>query len=477
MNNIAIDPLDENYFASAGPTDEPTVTVWDKRWITQASTGGRSTGAVFEFRPAVGNTSRTTVWSLRYSGQQRGRLGICSSRGELKVTDMRESATSGLNDSEYVPANPYGGTAWPCNRYVSQSRTVESPVEETSSDVKASSPIIAFDWVAAASLAEQSVLALRPNRRLEVLRVPGTVPEATLTARGDISLAFEDICIAQTKARGEAIQSQAPYEQQRTAEDFGPLEYSGEVGHEDGVNEKITCKPDDLRLAGVLAPATIQRERCRQGYLFDCEKNASIVQGNWQLERLWEIVNRFRVQATDGGMIAESLDLSYVGVSGISSERIGNLSRRTLSPSIARVEDAVNALNNSRELPAFEGERTDFPEHRQLCLEICGWKVSTKSVFCLTGANFDQFTTESLETECQELIERGLYYQAVVQAVLHGYKHIALNLLRSLIRSKTVPNIGLGALLASDNINEEQREVRGLTPQCSMERMANYDRM
>lgn len=46
-----------------------------------------------------------------------------------------------------------------------------------------------------------------------------------------------------------------------------------------------------------------------------------------------------------------------------------------------------------------------------------------------------------------------------MQAVLHDYKHIALNLLRTLIRGKTIPNIGLGALLASDEINEEQREM------------------
>ncbi|CAK4033467.1 WD repeat-containing mio [Lecanosticta acicola] len=443
VNNVAIDPLDEHYFASAGPTDEPNITVWDKRWISQASAGGNGSGAVFDFKPVVDNSSRTTVWSLRYSGQQRGRLGICSSRGELKVLDMFESPSSSLNDSDYAPLNPYGGTAWSCNRYVSQSRSVERPVEDTSDEIESMSRIIAFDWISTGKLAEQSVLALRPNRKLDVLRVPCTTPQASLTARGDLCMALEDICIAQTKARGEAVMPQAPYEQQRTAEDFGPLEYSGEAGHIDDGSAKVSCAADDVRVAAVLAPTTIQRERCRQGYLFDCEKNMNIVQGNWQLERLWEIINRFREHAENGGMIAESLDLSFVGVSGICSENIGNISRRTLSPSIGKLEDAVYALNSSRELPAFEGERTELPEHRQLCLEICGWK----------------FTTANLEAECSELIERGLYYQAIVQAVLHGYKHTALNLLRSLIRSRTVPNIGLGALLASDNINEEQREM------------------
>ena len=135
--------------------------------------------------------------------------------------------------------------------------------------------------------------------------------------------------------------------------------------------------------------------------------------------------------------------MSYVGVDGLWSEKIGNSPRRRVTPSPAKTGDAIAGLVEAKDIPAFEGERTDFPDHRQVCLQICGWK----------------FTMESLESECQELIERGLYYQAIVQAVLHDYKHIALNLLRTLIRSRTIQNIGLGALLASDEINDEQREM------------------
>jgi hypothetical protein len=67
-----------------------------------------------------------------------------------------------------------------------------------------------------------------------------------------------------------------------------------------------------------------------------------------------------------------------------------------------------------------------------MCLAVCGWK----------------FTLDTLEAECQELIDRGFHYQAIVQAVLHGYRNVALNLLRTLIRSKTIPNIGLGGRCA-----------------------------
>ncbi|KAK3674647.1 hypothetical protein LTR78_005369 [Recurvomyces mirabilis] len=125
------------------------------------------------------------------------------------------------------------------------------------------------------------------------------------------------------------------------------------------------------------------------------------------------------------------------------AEDIATDERRYAQGSPVAVAEAITGLITSKSIPQFEGARTGFPEHRQLCLALCGWK----------------FTIETLEEECQELIERGQYYLAIVQAVLHGYKHIALNLLRSLIRSKTIPNIGLGALLASTEINEEQHEM------------------
>ena len=93
VNNITIDPLDENYFASGGSTDDPSVAVWDRRWMAAAAgpssaSSSSHTGAVFEFRPAVDNSVKTTVWSLRYSGQRRGRLAVCSSNGEMKIIDM-----------------------------------------------------------------------------------------------------------------------------------------------------------------------------------------------------------------------------------------------------------------------------------------------------------------------------------------------------------------------------------------------------
>lgn len=443
MHNISIDPLDENYFASCGSTGEPTATIWDKRWMLQSIPGGNTTGTAYDFRSVV-DTPGASIWGMRYSGQKRGRLALCSSAGELRVIDTVEGRQSNIQNSSYLPTNPYGGPGWTFNRYVSQIRSAVPPYDEKRDGAAAQAKVVAFDWVASARpTREQSLIVLRPNGKVRLLQVPSVIAQATVTARNDFSLAYDDVSITETKSVGESVRPQAPYEQKTTAEDFGPTTYKGEEDEEEQQRGKVKCGRDSPHIARLLAPSMLQRERCRRGYLFNCQLNREIVAGNWQLERLWEIVGRFREQAAHKGMVAESLDLSYVGVAGIWSEKINLGPQRRLSDSPTTIADAIVGLNVALDIPAFEGQRTEFSEHRQLCLALCGWK----------------FTTDTLEAECQELIDRGLYYQAIVQAVLHGYTHIALNLLRTLIRSKTVPNIGLNALLASDSINAEQREM------------------
>lgn len=421
------------------------MTVWDRRWLSQQNSSGTNSAAVLEFNPAVNNATPATIWSLRYSAQQRGRLAICSNLGELKVVDMIEGRDSLLHTSAYFPTNPFGGLAWSHNQYVSQTRNVQRPFVH-GPDVDSDDRLIAFDWIAGSrDAAAQEIIALRPSRRVDILRVPRCISHATVTARHDFSLAFADLSIVTARTPHATIKLEAPHEQHHTAEDFGPYEYQGESVSGDTHGRKLVCTPNSAQLADLLAASAVQRERCRRGYLFDCQQNMKVALGNWQLERLWEIVNRFREQALDDGMVAarQRLDLSFIGVAAVCLGKLGSHPNRRLNVLAGKIENAIVELAAARDLPPFVGERTDIPENRQLCLEMCGWK----------------FTKDSLEAECQELMKRGLHYQAVVQAVLHDYKHVALNLLRDLIRTKTVPNIGLGALLASDTINAEQREM------------------
>nr|OQO23829.1 hypothetical protein B0A51_09773 [Rachicladosporium sp. CCFEE 5018] len=417
VNNIAIDPCDENYFASSGTIDDPSISVWDRRRMSNG-TDAPNSGAVLEFTSVLDNRLKATVSSLSYSGLQRGRLAVSSSLGELEVIDMIMSNETYVQQLQYAPTNPYGGIAWTSKDYISETRVIESPTQDIGSAKSGVKRAIAFDWMAAdAHAVDQGILVLRADRSLDVVRARRTKPIACVTARQDLSFAELNIQYSRsvTASQGDV-------------HDPSPTNISA---------------PSEKDVARALAPSMVQSDRCRRGYLFDFRKNAEIVRGDWQLQRLWEIIERFHSQASDDGMVYTDVDLSYIGVAGIWSETLGDISRRTYAPHDLSFEDIVVGLNEALSIPQFDGERTDFPEHRQLCLAICGWK----------------FTSEALETECQELIERGLYYQAIVQAVLHGEKQIALNLFRSLTRSKAIQQNGIGALLASDSLNEAQQEM------------------
>ncbi|KAK0284829.1 hypothetical protein LTR35_005743 [Friedmanniomyces endolithicus] len=436
VNNVSIDPLDEHYFASVGSTADPSFTVWDKRWMTSSAFGGSNSGSVLSVSLAGETTHPTTIRNVRWSGNQRGRLALGTSRGEVRAMDIKEAACSVPRDSEYLPVNPYGGALWQNTRYMAQMRNVRPSSCKGKEDKAESVPISSFDWISSLAVDRtdlQRMIVLHPNHEVNVIGVPSANFEAQLSSRDDFVVVSGDhstiTATGHDRSPAKGLGIAKPWDSS-TVSDLGADQEAS--GHD-------VQTPDVSQWPSSLLP----RERCRQGYLFDCHRNATIVCGDWQLERLWEIVHRLRTHSANDNMVHGSLDLSYIGVAGLWAEQMGNSTRRSLHGGQTRIADAIVGLAVSMDLPAFVGERTDFPEHRQLCLAICGW----------------QFTTETLEAECQQLIERGLYYQAIVQAVLHDYKHIALNLLRTLIRSRTIPNIGLGALLASDDMNEEQREM------------------
>jgi hypothetical protein len=56
-------------------------------------------------------------------------------------------------------------------------------------------------------------------------------------------------------------------------------------------------------------------------------------------------------------------------------------------------------------------------------------------------------------------MENKEYYKAVVIAVMRGFRDLAQELLRSAIQQKVLSNIGLGAVIACESVNSEQRDL------------------
>ena len=480
VNNIAIDPLDENYFASGGSTGDPSVTIWDKRRLSRSigtpSLESGSNSAVLELRPATDDSQTTSVWSIRYSGSTRGRFCLLSSAGELKVYDTSHSDIRIA--SRPPPANIQGGNPWVSPHYVARTHNLRQPVHDSQQAGQDKSRVIAFDWMSSADSRGQSMLALHPDRKVDLIYAPNPY-HLNMTGRDDMTLCREDVLICEPTLRHKSVADEVVAVRGSRNPDLPmALDSVGRSSSPGGadrtkhldqqnlraLNGSVTTAAarterwldDDLGkaskivrqddFADSLALVAIQRRRCQEGYLFDCQRNTTIVSDNPDLVTLWSTIERLERLADGGGMISESLDLSFLGVSAVWEGKLGKSSNRVVTSRSfmpARFEDAVNGILERYGLPLFDGPDTGKPDQRQLCLAICG------SVFSL----------EECKDTCEQLKDDQQYYRAVATAMFYGYKALALELLRDLIRGKVIQNIGLGALIASDKLNKDQREM------------------
>jgi hypothetical protein len=139
--------------------------------------------------------------------------------------------------------------------------------------------------------------------------------------------------------------------------------------------------------------------------------------------------------------------LAYLGVTDIWANELTMYDQRQVDPDAKTSEkvftETVVEICEKKELPSFIGVATDRPDHRQLCLSLCGWNLSKKG----------------LRERCNLLVDEGQYYKAIVLAVFQGYKDVALDILKETIQAKQIENIGLGAVIACNSVNEDQRHL------------------
>lgn len=478
VNNIAIDPLDDNYLASGGSTGDPTVSVWDRRLLSRpsnSSTDTTSSTPVLEFRPAVDNTVTTTVWSIRYSGLKRGRFSVLASTGEVKIYDM---ATYNVQSKTRptTPANVHGGSLWSSPQYIARTHYLQHPYHESTRGQSESERVIAFDWVGAGSAEGQSVLALRSTRKVDLLYAPSP-GHVDMTGRDDLAICHEDVAFieptrSQNTVADDMFTVKAKAERSGTLAKNGvdtilenpktkaqPLDFKSLSALRTSsvpVNRTQRWLEGDLGLGDSVADAhdfggslmhiNIHRRRCQEGYRFDCKRNEVIVKDDAELVKLWKIIGKLEGLARDGGMVTDSLDLSFLGVHSIWNGHLGTNQNRLTKPrdhSRPSFDEAVKDLVASHPLSRLDDLPSKTASKRLLCLEVCGW--------C--------FSRGTIEGKCRDLLEQGQHYRAVAISVFQGHSDMALILLRDLVRTRNIENTGVAALLASESMNDEQREM------------------
>ncbi|KIW06348.1 uncharacterized protein PV09_02810 [Verruconis gallopava] len=482
VHNLAIDPLDENYFISAGPAGEPIVSVWDRRMASKSSPSTPSSesgpaGAVLEMKPAVENSNNANIWALRYSGTKRGCFGVLSSTGEFKVVETsRHSATTTLN----TPINNFGGNFWASKDYIKRIHHLTYPWYDAENGRGEHSRVIGYDFVSAGILSDDiGILALRPNRDVELMKVPNVPRKLCFTAKDELYIdnfllqpshprilggnpVAVDLASLQEEAKNsENVVRSTEQAKLKTEDRLGKLSMEN-FGHKapPSYETPLLASSGDKheqhlmmwfpeyvpKIGDALDILRTQRRRCFEGYQLNPQKNKEIVSNDPWLVDMWDTIKRFDDLAKDKGMTAAGLDLSYLGIYSIWNNTLGMSRNRNIDGSPlgeARFISAVTSIVNDKDYPSFQGHKTKYPAHRQLCLAMCGWT----------------FSKERQRVFCERLMDNKEYYKAVVIAVMRGFKDLAQELLRSAIQQKALSNIGLGAVIACESVNSEQREL------------------
>ncbi|KAI2482178.1 WD40 repeat protein [Pyrenophora tritici-repentis] len=476
VHNIAIDPMDENYFLSAGTAGDPTVTVWDTRFVKQqgASTGTANSGAVLEFKPVADNSQSASIWSLRYSGTKRGTFGVLANTGEFKIVELAQHSHQPLETAD----TPFA-RAWASPYYTKASHHLRYPSHHKEHRHSEKERVVAYDFMTAGNpLSGQCALALHSNREVEVLKVPATPPRLNVSALEEI---YKDrTCIARPtpphgtiaedliELQNKALLEKFELEQDATNNLSASIDRLSLVAsqqslpllsathpshhmHEDLLN---LAYPDvKIPLSDYLAVVQAPKRRVQEGYALDCARNKTIVSNDPWLVDVWTLIDRMDALAAGDGMVGNGLDLKYLGVSSIWANELTMYDERLIDPDAKTSQDmfsdAVKDIVNAMEFPAFEGVATEYPQNRQLCLSLCGWSLDKAGV----------------QQSCEKLVDNGEIYKAIVLAVFQGHKDIALSLLRSTLHAKKLPqdDISLGAVIAcaspTSGVSAAQREA------------------
>ena len=451
---LSIDPCDENHFASAAPPGENVVSVWDRRVLNRISAATMSNPddgqALLEIRPAISTAVQANLGSLRFSGHKRGAFAVLSSAGQIRM--FKTSQTDGTQEEEHMPFGTDEHDLPSNLPYVKKVNELSAPAKVDPQQIDMENPRpIAFDFADPGCFGKlDPIITLFSDRDLKVLESPAEAPIALVSTTNNMAILGDQFRAVSKISSKDTTADVTMTEQSRkpsaTTDQTVQLDVLGQgVSDQRKSNRRRHLEPK-TDLPKILTALDVQRRRCVEGYLFDCEKNQRIVRENQQLVELWGLIKRMKQMANNNGLTNKGVDFAYLGAFDIWFANTSHNPARNLRKGVASRKDCSNAmaiLLASQGYGKFQGAKTEYPGLRQLGLALCGWR----------------FDDRQLRDKCVELISRRQYYKAIVIAVCHGSRPIAIELLRTLTRTRAIENSALAAVIACNTVTDEQREL------------------
>jgi WD repeat-containing protein mio len=440
VNNLAIDGLDENYFASCCATGDLAICLWDRRMsarvtasvpFTSTSTGTTGPEVSLELKEPVEGPS--SIWSLRFSKTKRGHLGVLSSNGHLKVYDF---------EREYISANDRiemdnkWGPDWepkqPQKIYLSRSQDIERSYNKDSAPQDESARTVSFDFTSKTTrFSQPEVMALTGDGTFKVLSSKST-PEPSAFSSMDFFMKGSHI--EQSSHFSQAGETEEPQaigtivsEIRRRVETHNAKK-SAFRQSEQGVpgapdrhssfenqswNSELGFFESDGTMNDILALSSLHRRRCEAGYLFSPAKNIAIASDSRWLQSFWAWVERAMKISKSRNMIQDNLDLSFLGVHAIWMEDVP-FKPRSLGPSSNKVSRHIEALTRRIKISSRKGHSTEYASNRKLCLHVSD-----------LASNF-----EELQATVDKLVSQNKHTKAAAIALFADERKLAYSVLR-----------------------------------------------
>jgi WD40 repeat protein len=439
VSNLAIDPMDENYFASCSA--DPSISLWDRRMSARtatpasfASTSTISGGpeASLELKRPIEESG--IIWGMRFSKTKRGHLGVLSSTGQLRVYDFEREH---LTTSDRIDRDNKWGVGWEKTQsqkiYLSRSQDIERAYHTHPKPRGERARIVSFDFTAkTARSSEPEIMALTGDGTFKVLSSKPT-PEPTTFSSMDFFIRGNPLQKALITCQGtdmekpqpvgEAVDeirqhAEAPNPKRIALKSLGENDqlvlverfssFSNQAWHSD-----LGYFEADTRLADILTLSSLHRRRCEAGYQFSPARNILIASDSPWLKSFWAWVGKAQKICRSGNMKQDNLDLSYLGVHALWMEEVSFKTRAT-GPSSNKVSRHVEAMTRRLKIASRKGHSTEYAANRKLCLYVSSLAS----------------TYEELEITVESLVLKNKHTKAAAIALFADERKLAYGVLR-----------------------------------------------
>lgn len=340
---------------------------------------------------------KSSIWSLRFSKTNRGSLGALSSNGHLKTFDIAKDFLSEEYRASIDETLGQGSFKnYPEPVYTKYVRDVRAPFDHPVRGSKEKERVVAFDFLNLSISSQPSSIALDGNGKPHIITGQPPCPPVALSSQGSlacgVSSEHSDVRSIQPLSEKtspisnviDGIRLRVLSSTPNVVSDALGTPSLSEVANSDPIPSRVFRERalsvgthgNLLTAKEALALSTVSRLRCKEGYLFDEAHNQKIVADDVALQDFWAWAGRARSDSNGMSMVMNGFDMNYLGVSNVWLNDLGHgFEKRRLGSKEndpQAVTDAIVQLSAHLSLPEFKGCETDYPEHRRLCLRLCG---------------------------------------------------------------------------------------------------------